>query len=363
MSREIIEIDGSYLEGGGQILRMSLALSAIQGKSVKVINIRAGRPKPGLMPQHLSGLLLGRDICNGKLDGGVQGSTEMTLIPGKITGGEHLADTKTAGSVMLLVQAVYLCTLYGNESSHVVMRGGTDADFAPPVDYTIEIFRKISSKFGANFDILLNRRGFYPRGSGEVIFKASPVKSKLNAVEMVDVGKVKAIRGRAYVAGKLPIHVAQKMVDEAKRILMECFGDAQFDIKSIKEDQQKAFGNGSGIVLWAETSTGCILGGSSVGKPNKDAYTNGRDAAEIIIKAFNAGACLDHYAQDQVVILMALAEGKSRFRVGEITNHTKTAIFVAEKLTKAKFCINDHEKGSSIIECDGVGWDPLNRSG
>lgn len=362
MSKEIIEIDGSYLEGGGQILRMTLALSAIQGKSAKVINIRAGRPKPGLMAQHLSGLLLGRDICNGRLDGGVLGSTEMTLIPGKLTGGEHLADTKTAGSVMLLVQAVYLCTLYGNQSSHIVLRGGTDADFAPPVDYTIEIFRKISSMFGANFDIMLSRRGFYPKGNGEVVFKASPVKKKLNAVEMIDVGNVKTIQGRAYVAGKLPIYVAQKMVDEAKRILLERFGDVQFDIKSIKEDQHTAFGNGSGIVLWAETSTGCVLGGSSMGRVNKDAAMNGREAADMIVKAFNAGACLDGHAQDQVVILMALAEGKSRVRVGEITNHTKTAIYVAEKLTNAKFCINEDVGGSNIIECDGVGLDPLNKS-
>lgn len=361
MSKEIIEIDGSYLEGGGQILRMSLALSAIQGKSIKVIKIRAGRPKPGLMAQHLSGILLGRDICNGKLDGGMLGSTEMTLIPGKLTGGEHLADTKTAGSVMLLVQAVYLCTLYGNDSSHIVLRGGTDADFAPPVDYTIQVFRKISSLFGANFEVLLNRRGFYPKGNGEVVFKASPLKKKLNAAEIINVGDVKAIRGKAYVAGALPMHVAQKMVDEAKRILLEYFGDVHFDIKCVKEDQHTAFGNGSGIVLWAETSTGCILGGSSMGKPKKDAYMNGREAAEIIVKAFKVGACLDQYAQDQVVILMALAEGKSRVRVGELTNHTKTAIFVAERLSDAKFSIKE-DKGSNIIECDGAGWDPLSRS-
>uniref|UniRef100_A0A8C8M2M7 RNA 3'-terminal phosphate cyclase n=2 Tax=Oncorhynchus TaxID=8016 RepID=A0A8C8M2M7_ONCTS len=148
MAAAMVEMDGSIMEGGGQILRVSAALSCINGASIRINKIRAGRGTPGLRPQHLSGLELVRDICCGNLEGGSVGSTEVTLTPGKIKAGNHTADPQTAGSVGLLLQVSLPCALYADGPSELCLKGGTNADMAPQIDYTIKVFKPIVEKFG-----------------------------------------------------------------------------------------------------------------------------------------------------------------------------------------------------------------------
>ncbi|XP_020761729.1 RNA 3'-terminal phosphate cyclase isoform X3 [Odocoileus virginianus] len=294
-----VEVDGGIMEGGGQILRVSTALSCLLGLPLRVQKIRAGRSTPGLRPQHLSGLEMIRDLCDGQLEGAEIGSTEITFTPEKIKGGVHTADTKTAG-------------------------------------------------------------GYYPKGGGEVIVRMSPVK-QLSPINLTDRGCVTKIYGRAFVAGVLPFKVAKDMAAAAVRCIRKEIRDLYVNIQPVQEPKDQAFGNGNGIIIIAETSTGCLFAGSSLGKRGVNADKVGIEAAEMLLANLRHGGAVDEYLQDQLIIFMALASGISRIKTGPVTLHTQTAIHFAEQLAKAKFTVKksedeeDASKDTYIIECRGIG--------
>lgn len=354
MSESIKDIDGGMLEGGGQILRMALAFSVLKQKPVRVYNIRAGRSNPGLRAQHLKGVEIVRDISGGKLKGGEIGSTEITLHPGKVRCGEYSADTGTAGSVGLLIQVALPCILFSNGITILKLKGGTNAEMAPQIDYTTEIFRPLLERFGATFGYKILKRGYYPRGGGEVHIRVNPVK-ELKTVNLVETGHVVNVWGWSFVAGTLPIKVAHLMADSAVETLRKALKNVDIKIERYKEHPDEAVGNGSGINLVAETSTGCLLGGSALGKRELKAEQVGQKAADELLQSINAGACVDSYSQDQIILLMAIAHGKSRVKCGPVTLHTQTAIHVAQELTEAKFNIINEGPDSNIIECEGIG--------
>uniref|UniRef100_A0A8C5KTN2 RNA 3'-terminal phosphate cyclase n=1 Tax=Jaculus jaculus TaxID=51337 RepID=A0A8C5KTN2_JACJA len=283
-----VEVDGGILEGGGQILRVSTALSCLLGLPLRVQKIRAGRSTPGLRPQHLSGLEVVRDLCDGHLEGAEIGSTEITFTPKEIRGGTHTADTKTAGFVFV-VQSIYVSFCY------------------------------------------TFLRGYYPKGGGEVILRMSPVK-QLDPINLTDRGLVTKIYGRAFVAGVLPLKFSFKM------------------------DNLWSQGN-----IVAETSTGCLLAGSALGKRGVNADKVGIDAAEMLLANLRHGGAVDECLQDQLIIFMALANGVSRIKTGPVTLHTQTAIHFAEQLAKARFTVKkskdeeDASKDTYVIECEGIG--------
>ncbi|CAK6981286.1 RNA 3'-terminal phosphate cyclase [Scomber scombrus] len=357
-SADMQQLDGSVMEGGGQILRVSAALSCITGTAVKITKIRAGRSTPGLRPQHLSGLQLVSDVCSGSLQGATLGSTDISLTPGKIHSGNHTADTETAGSVCLLLQVALPCALYADASSQFCLKGGTNAEMAPQIDYTIKVFKPILEKFGVHFDCDLKMRGYYPKGGGEILVTVNPVK-ELQPVNMTERGNITKIYGRAFVAGVLPFKLAKDMSSAAVRTIRREIKDLYINIQSLQE-KEMACGSGNGIIILAESSTGCLYAGSALGKKGVYADKIGIEAAEMLLKNIRHNGCVDEFLQDQLIIFMALAKGTSRIRTGPVTLHTQTAIHMAEQLTQAKFTITkcDDELSSSdtyVIECEGSG--------
>uniref|UniRef100_A0AAX7T0H9 RNA 3'-terminal phosphate cyclase n=1 Tax=Astatotilapia calliptera TaxID=8154 RepID=A0AAX7T0H9_ASTCA len=345
MDSEAVEIDGSVMEGGGQILRVSAALSCIIGSSIKITKIRAGRSTPGLRPQHLTGLQLVSDLCSGSLQGASIGSTDISLTPGKTRAGNYTADTQTAGSVCLLLQVALPCALYADAASQLCLKGGTNAEMAPQIDYTIKV-------------IDIDTPGFYPKGGGEVMVTVNPVK-ELTPVTMTERGNITKIYGRAYVAGVLPFKLAKDMSAAAVRTIRKEIKELYINIQP-QQEKEKACGNGNGILIIAESSTGCIFAGSALGKKGVYADKVGIEAAEMLLKNIRHNGCVDEFLQDQLIIFMALAKGTSRIRTGAVTLHTQTAIHIAEQLTQAKFTITKCEDELSrnityIIECQGSG--------
>ncbi|XP_038069258.1 RNA 3'-terminal phosphate cyclase-like [Patiria miniata] len=351
-----IIIDGSVMEGGGQILRIASALSCLTCQPITVQKVRAGRSKPGLRPQHLSGLQLVRDLCSGELIGGSVGSTEITFIPSKIKAGRYVADTKTAGSVVLLMQVSMPCMLFAAGLTQVTLKGGTNAEMAPQIDYTTLVFQPMIERFGVQFECDVKRRGYYPKGGGEIQVRTTPIQC-LQPVDITDVGQVTKIEGRAFVAGVLPVKIAKSMADTASSIISSRFPSIPVHVKAVQE--ASAVGNGCGIIVVADTSTGCKLAGSTLGKKGVPAEQVGKEAAEMLLRNLDHGGCVDEYLQDQLIIFMALASGTSRVLSGPLTLHTKTAIHVTEKLTKAKFNVQkvfgEGDSERSIIECEGIG--------
>ncbi|XP_074640678.1 RNA 3'-terminal phosphate cyclase-like [Tubulanus polymorphus] len=355
----LIDLDGSVLEGGGQILRIGAAITALLQKPLRVQQIRAGRSNPGLRPQHLAGLELVTEICRGKLEGGYPKSLCIMLVPNKIRGGHYLADTQTAGSICLLMQISLPVMLFADQEVEIVYRGGTDADYAPSIDHFTMIFQSVAKHFGIEFDCKVRTRGYYPRGGGEVVLRTRPIRF-LKPVNLTDPGTVVRITGRAFVAGVLPIKIAHTMAHVATEVIRAVYPKVAIEIQAVKE--QNAIGNGTGIIIMAETSTRCRLAGSALGKKGVPAEKVGEEAADMLLNNLEHQGCVDEYLQDQLIIFMALAKGHSTLKCGALSLHTETAIHVAKTLTNAKFEVKEVAgiSGSFTIECDGIGLE--NRS-
>uniref|UniRef100_A0A182WCS3 RNA 3'-terminal phosphate cyclase n=1 Tax=Anopheles minimus TaxID=112268 RepID=A0A182WCS3_9DIPT len=350
----LFDIDGSVLEGGGQILRMALCFSVLTKTPVRIRNIRQGRKKPGLAAQHLAGVELMRDICQGRVHKAALGSTEIEFYPGHIGHGRFVGHIQTAGSISLMLQAALPVAMFSSGPVTLDLRGGTNTDLAPQVDFLTEIFRPNMERFGASFDFDLVRRGYFPKGGGQCVVEVRPVQS-LRPISLVEVGTVNRIFGWSFVAGVLPLKIAHEMSSGAKSILSQMSG-SRADIEVYKESVDMApEGNCSGIIVGCETNTGAILGGSALGEARKKSFQSGEEAAREIHSALSAGACVDRHVQDMMIILMALADGKSRIRTEPPTMHTRTAIHVTELMTKAKFNIIEMDGRNVIIECVGIG--------
>ncbi|KAK7049216.1 hypothetical protein VNI00_005817 [Paramarasmius palmivorus] len=327
-------IDGSVLEGGGQILRNAVGLSGLLYKPVAIQKIRNGRKEPGLKQQHRTGLELAAEITGAQLTGATNGSTEIHFNPDPERGHSshhYEADSVTAGSTMLLLQIALPLLLFRREKSNVTLnlKGGTNASQAPQADYTQHVFLPFVRKnFGISVEMVFKRRGYYPKGGGEVHVRTETISGPLPGVSMLERGRVRSINGIAHFAG-LPNQVGTSMVKGALERLADggytTSEDLPVNIQYRRERNDNTTGAGSGIVLWAELEGGGMLGGSALGKKGVDALEVGKEAAAELVKAIEAGGCVDKWLQDQIIIFMALADGKSEIQCGNqgLELHTK----------------------------------------
>lgn len=350
----MLDIDGSVLEGGGQILRIALGLSTLLKLPIRVYKIRAGRQKPGLAAQHLKGVELLQSMCNAKVKGAVIGSTEIKFDPGVIKSGKFFADPRTAGSIGLLLQVSLPVALFGPGTTILDLKGGTNAAMAPQIDFITEIFRSNLEKFGATFDFELFKRGYFGTGGGHCKIIINPV-DKISACSIVDFGRVTKFFGWSFVAGVLPVKIAYDMTDGAKDVLKRIPGHEAIEIESYKESSEVASGNCSGLILGCETTSGVILGSSALGNYKEKPSNTGQQVAKELDEYIRKTACVDAYVQDQLIIYMALADGISKIKTVKPTLHTKTAIHVVELMTKARFNIIEGPNDTCVIECKGIG--------
>src|SRR3989442_4668654 len=213
----MIEIDGSLGEGGGQILRTTVALAAVLQREVRVMNIRAGRSEPGLRAQHLAGVKAVALVCDARVEGAEVGSPELVFRPGRLRAGSFRFDVGTAGSAGLVLQILMPLSAFLPGSMEAEITGGTDVKWSPPVDYlrmvTLPILR--SMKYDGKMD--LRRRGHYPKGGGLVKFASNPVAS-LAPINGRMPGAVQSVSGISHSAG-LPRHVAERQAQSARRVL------------------------------------------------------------------------------------------------------------------------------------------------
>ncbi|KAJ7168077.1 RTC domain-containing 1 [Mycena crocata] len=361
-------IDGSILEGGGQILRNSISLSALLGKPISIHKVRNGRKPPGLKNQHRTGIELATEIASAQLTGATNGSTTVDFTPGCIASGDYTADPVTAGAATLLLQISLPLLLFAPSaaSSTLTLKGGTNATGAPQIDYIQRVFLPFAARhFGLKATVDVRKRGYFPKGGGEVYVTVLPGAegAALSNASVLERGAVTRIGGIAHLAG-LPAHLGRTMVESAMKRLAEsgfapdALVPVPVEIESRREKNEDTVGAGSGIVLWAELEGGGMIGGSAVGNKKKEAVAVGEEAAAELIKGLEAGGCVDEWLEDQIIIFMALADGTSEVRCGKdgLTLHTKTAIWVAEQLTDAKFEVAVEESGHTIVRCKGIGY-------
>jgi RNA 3'-phosphate cyclase len=341
----MINVDGSYGEGGGQILRTSLSLSSLFGKSVKITNIRANRPKPGLAQQHMMGIKALRDMTGAEVKGLRAGSTEIEFSPGELRSGQYRIDIGTAGSITLILQALLIPSAFSQDEVELRITGGTDVRWSPPIDYVKSVFLPIARKMGYQAEIELISRGYYPKGNGKIRANILPIKS-LAPIKLTGRGDLKAVKGVAHSLN-LPCHIVERFVKSAKEALPGYECDIVLECK-------KNFSTGCGITLWANYENS-VLGASSIGEIGKPAEKVGREAGQGLLEEIRGGAPLDRHMSDQIIPYMALARGTSEVAVRELTPHLKTNIYITEKILGNKFQIKEKE-GRYLIKTKGIGF-------
>jgi RNA 3'-terminal phosphate cyclase (ATP) len=337
----MIKIDGAHGEGGGQILRSTLTLSAILGKPVEIFNIRLGRKNPGLQPQHLTGVRAVAEICGGKLEGDELLSQRIVFHPGKIQSGNYEFDVmkikSSAGSTGMIFQQIAPVLAFGKGPSNVILKGGTHTEMAPPVDYLQEVFLPTAAKMGLSANLEVERWGWFPIGQGIVKAIINPIQGGLKPVELNERGKLKRIYGASLVS-RLPLSIAEREKDHALSILR---GNrevhSQVSEPKIETKEAPSLGTGNSFLLVAEFEN-ALAGFSSLGKIGKRAEKVAEEAANDFIKFCKSKACIEKHLGDQLILYLALAQGRSSY-VCEISNHILTNSWVMEQFLPIKFGI------------------------
>ncbi len=352
---EMIEIDGSYGEGGGQILRTSVSLSALTLKPVRITKIRAGRPKPGLKRQHMASIDLTAQLVNAKVRGLKEGSTEIEFIPSERASGRFRYDIGTAGSISLLLQAVLPPAILSGGTIRLELKGGTDVSWSPPIDYVQEVFLPIIRRMGPDVEIVMRRRGHYPKGGGLVSVGITPCDSISN-VDLVEFGRLKGISGISHCV-RLPSHIADRQAKAAERVLVKKGLPIDTIVReSYPRNSDPHLGPGSGIVLWAESEKGLRVGADLLGSRGKRAEEVGVEAASKLIDELETRRAVDSHIADMLVPYVVLAKGVSKIGVTRITSHLETNIWAAKRILDVDIALEGAPGSTGLITVKGIGF-------
>ncbi|MCK4811024.1 MAG: RNA 3'-terminal phosphate cyclase [Methanosarcinales archaeon] len=334
----MLTIDGSFGEGGGQILRTSVAMAAITKTPVRIIGIRKNRPKPGLSAQHLTAIRAMTELAGADTTGDAIMSTELTFIPGEISGGTYRMDIGTAGSISLLLQCLIPVALHAPDTVVLDITGGTDVKWSPPIDHLRHVLLPALALMGCNVRIEVVRRGYYPRGGGRVRAVIEP--SEIFGADFCEKTS-DTIHGCSH-SSRLPEHVAKRQRSAAIARLQDHGYDGKIDT-DITTAHKGAASTGSGITLWCGH-----IGGSALGERGKPAEVVGSGAADNIIRELDSKAAVDIYLADQLIPYMAMAKSGS-FTTRELSLHAKTNIRVSEQFTDARFDIKPSDRIVRVV--------------
>ena len=310
----MIELDGSTGEGGGQILRSALTLSMITGQSFHIRNIRANRPKPGLMRQHLAAVRAAATICDAHVTDADVGSTGLTFAPRCIKGGVYEFAIGTAGSATLVLQTLMPALLYADVPSVVKVSGGTHNPKAPPAHFIAHAYVRMLEAMGAQIDFELKRFGFYPAGGGEVCAAIWPCP-QLRQLHLTERGALRTGYAEAYVAA-LPLAIAQRELECIRKALH--WTDAQLFAHPLANDEGP--GNALVIMLESEQVTEVF---SAVGEKRRRAEDVAGDAVLEAQRYLASGAAVGEHLGDQLMLPLALAGG-GRYTLDHVSQHAIT---------------------------------------
>lgn len=326
----MITIDGSYGEGGGQILRTSLALSLVTGKPFRIEKIRAGRKRPGLLRQHLTAVQAAAAIGQAEVTGDTIGSQQLTFIPGEVKAGDYAFAVGTAGSATLVLQTVLPALLVGEgEMTILTLEGGTHNPLAPPFDFLQQTFLPLVKQMGAQVEAKIERHGFYPAGGGKFVVSITPA-SQLRKIELLERGAIKAKAARAIVA-HLPFDIAERELSLIGRKL-ELPGEALRG-ETIKTSP------GPGNVVFVEITSQHV---TEIFTAFGERGVSAEAVANSVIKEARTYLATDvvagEHLADQLMIPMALAGGGA-FTTLPLSQHSTTNIEVIQKFLEIQFAV------------------------
>ena len=344
----VVRIDGSFGEGGGQILRTSLSLSAHLGVPVEVVNIRNNRKFPGLMPQHLTAIKACQVICKAKVEGAEINSERILFQPNKPRAGRYSFNVaehkKSAGSATLIFQTILLPLLFTKGESHVTIMGGTHVPWAPPATYIKQVFLPILGRMGCQTFFKIKKWGWYPEGGGEINCKIKPL-CKLKPVQFTRRGRLKKIYGISAVTN-VGRNVAERQLKSAQKVLKKFRLRADLQAK-----EMPAHGKGSVLFITAEFDR-IRAGFTALGEKGMPAEKVGEAAALELHAFLGKKVCLDHYLADQLLPYAALCGERVEMNVSKITEHLLTNLWVVKKFLPIQYDIKGtlNYPGTLIIE-------------
>jgi RNA 3'-terminal phosphate cyclase (ATP) len=354
MERPILQIDGAFGEGGGQIIRTSVALAALTGQKIDLYNIRARRSKPGLQAQHLTAVQAAAALCNAEMSGAELGSVRLLFTPGKpkidrqftfdiaaARGGASAGATGLVAQTMLAPLAL-LCS----DQTEVRILGGTHVPMAPPADYLEAVYAPVLQRMGFAVSLQSHRSGFFPRGGGAVHLTVQPFAGGLG-FDGAERGRLKLLR-LFLVTSDLPASVAERGRDALMKELKGYGVPVKVEMRSLPSN-----GAGAAVVLTAECEQG-IGGWTSLGERGKPMERVALEALRDFQKWFASEASVDEHLADQLVLPAALVPSTSRWTTPEATDHLHTVLFVAQQFLPIEYEIAGGSNGNATVTVTGV---------
>lgn len=353
---EALEIDGSMGEGGGQVLRTAVALSALLRKPVRVFNIRARRSNPGLRPQHFAAVNAVARLTGARVEGLAVGSRQISFTPGDAEVSDAVLDVGTAGSVPLVLQALMPVLAFSTHKTSLTLKGGTNNPRAPPIDYVKEVLARALGSMGFSVDIRVERRGFYPRGGGVVRFRSKPVET-LKPFSLTEFPGLRSVRVLVYSA-RLPRHVADRIARSASaEILRRLRVEPAVEVEFITGGESNApLDPGCGVIIIGTLENNVVFASSSLGERGKPSEKVGLEAASEFVKQVENRAPADRNLADQLAVYAALSEGVSTLRTCEVTLHTLTTIRLVELFLPVGFHVEGSLGSPGGYRVEGVGF-------
>jgi RNA 3'-terminal phosphate cyclase (ATP) len=347
--KNILKIDGSYGEGGGQILRTALALSCVFDRPIEITNIRKSRKRPGLQPQHLTALKAAATVSNAGVEGADLSSTTLRFSPGHLAGGEYLFDVSekkgSAGSTSLVLQTILLPLCFAEHQSGITVIGGTQVPWSPSFHYLKYVFLPALSRLGVKAELNIEKWGWYPIGGGKVAAAVNPKKEFL-PLEIAERGKLVRVTGIS-AASNLSQDIAKRQRDQALTMLSQKGIDADIEIISAPSP-------GKGTLMFLRVEYENITAGfDSLGAIGKRAEDVADEACKALFEYIDAGGALDPHLADQIIPYLALASGPSTFTTSRITQHLLTNIWVVKQFVDVEIQVEGNEGEPGAVGVQG----------
>jgi RNA 3'-terminal phosphate cyclase (ATP) len=389
ITSSMIEIDGSLLEGGGQMLRVSTAMACILQRSTRIFGIRANRrPKGGLGAQHAAGLRLASKISGMAFHGAELGSSTVEILPTDVTSAtirEINEDCGTAGAISLMIQVSYLVASYSTRSEaspmSISLRGGTNVLASPPMDHLIHVLQPILTHMGLAIDLRIIKRGYYPVGGGLVEMMVHRLDKPMTAISLIDQGHLLEIRG-VICALNCNTDVLRSIKRDMEKYIKRLFAPMLPNISDLigeivieegsphplhthhrgnkGDKRQKKMNTTVSIQLYASASTGAILSANAL---YDDADINIDSLVDDFYELFRSGAAIDEHTADQLLLPMALAHGMSQMLVAPPSRlsslHLDSVIHILKEYLGPDVCsIEAQSNGCRLITVHGIGCRP-----
>jgi len=329
---DFLKINGGHGEGGGQIIRSAIALSCITKQPIHLENIRKNRKVSGLRPQHLTAIKILQKVANAKVIGAEIGSTEIKFSPGNIENLKLVEDVGTAGSIPLILQVLIPVIAISKKQLDLKIKGGTDVLWSPTIDYTQHVLQEAYSRMGINFSLELIKRGYYPKGGGEIKLQVNPSNLKSILFSKRKTNKVKLICSFSKFAN----NEIENKVNQIVKKLTEANYIVNVEIRS-----EEALDSGASLLIYS-IDNDSIIGIDAL-------YNKKTDEFDLDIDDFIKNYSIDDNLADMLVVPASLAVGKTIFPVKEITKHLETNLFVTSKITGCKYGIGKTSYGFEVI--------------